>query len=53
MPFLVIALIALAAFLAIGALLVLAMFFETRRKTLSYITPGSQKSGVSRRKSVA
>ncbi len=53
MPTLVIALIALAIFLAVGALLVLAMFFENRRKALVSFNSGPQKSGAPRRKRAA
>ncbi len=52
MPVLVIALIALAVFFGVGVLLLIAMFVETRRKTLSDRVPNPEKA-TSQRKPAA
>jgi len=52
MPILVIALLALAAFFGVGVLLVIAMFFENRKKALPDRMPNLEKR-VSRRKPAA
>lgn len=49
MSILVIALVALVVFLGIGALLVLAMYFETSRKAFPDRTPSPDKAVRSQR----